>query len=129
MNADKQAVSQTLVVLFGLYYSLLQGFILSNYKGSLLTNRYPTGIMEYIGCGPLRVTVTIRIITFLVGDPYKPSFPTVTGRGPYPTNITNITRVLNHCSSRLKSACSTHGSACAGTGLTGGFSQKKTPFR
>ena len=23
-------------------------------------------------------------ITFLVGDPYKPSFPTVTGRGPYP---------------------------------------------
>ena len=26
-------------------------------------------------------------ITFLVGDPYKPSFPTVTGRGPYPSYI------------------------------------------
>ena len=33
---------------------------------------------------PLPVTVTTRIITFLVGDPYKPSFPTVTGRGPHP---------------------------------------------
>ena len=41
-------------------------------------------IYIYIGCGPLTVTVTTRIITFLVGDPYKPSFPTVTVRGPYP---------------------------------------------
>ena len=38
----------------------------------------------YIGCGPLTVTVTTRIITFLVGDPYKPSFATVTGKGPPP---------------------------------------------
>ena len=30
--------------------------------------------------------MTTRIITFLVGDPYKPSFPTVTGRGPYPND-------------------------------------------
>ena len=37
-----------------------------------------------IGCGPLPVTVTNRIMTFLVGDPYKPPFPTVTGRGPRP---------------------------------------------
>ena len=37
-----------------------------------------------LGVAPLPVTVTTRIITFLVGDPYKPSFPTVTGRGPYP---------------------------------------------
>ncbi len=37
-----------------------------------------------LGCGPLTVTVTTRIITFLVGDPYKPSFPTVTVRGSYP---------------------------------------------
>ena len=39
---------------------------------------------KYIGCGPLTVTVTTRIMTFLVGDPYKPSFTTVTVRGPYP---------------------------------------------
>ncbi len=32
--------------------------------------------IPFIGCGPLSVTVTTRIITFLVGDPYKPSFPT-----------------------------------------------------
>ena len=25
--------------------------------------------------------MTTRIITFLIGNPYKPSFPTVTGRG------------------------------------------------
>ena len=41
----------------------------------------------YLGCGPLTVTVTTRIITFLVGDPYKPSFITVTVRGPYPRYI------------------------------------------
>ena len=40
--------------------------------------------MVLVGCGPLPVTVTTRIITFLEGDPYKPSFPTVTGRGPHP---------------------------------------------
>ena len=37
-----------------------------------------------VGCGPLPVTVTTRIIIFLVGNPYKPSFTTVTVRGPYP---------------------------------------------
>ena len=36
------------------------------------------------GCGPLTVTVTTRIITFLVGDSYKPLFATVTVRGPHP---------------------------------------------
>ena len=35
-----------------------------------------------LGCGPLTVTVTTRSIIFLVGDPYKPSIATVTGRGP-----------------------------------------------
>ena len=30
---------------------------------------------------PPRMPVTTRIITFLVGDSYKPSFATVTGRG------------------------------------------------
>ncbi len=39
----------------------------------------------YLGLSPHPVTVATRIITFLVGDPYKPSFPTVTGRGVDPT--------------------------------------------
>ena len=38
----------------------------------------------YFGYGPLPVTVTTRIITFLVGNPFKPLFATVTGRGPHP---------------------------------------------
>ena len=41
--------------------------------------------MLYIGCGPLPVAVTARIITFLVGNPYKPLFATVTGKGPHPS--------------------------------------------
>ena len=36
------------------------------------------------GYGPLTVTVTTWIITFLGGNPYKPSFATVTVRGPHP---------------------------------------------
>ena len=39
------------------------------------------------GCGPLPVTVTTRIITFLIGNPYNPSFTTVTVRGPYPIYV------------------------------------------
>ena len=50
-------------------------------------------ICIYLGCGPLTVTVTTRIITFLVGTPYKPSFTSVTVRGPYPT-YTIFRRVL-----------------------------------
>ena len=38
----------------------------------------------YIRSTPHPVTVTTRIITFLVGNSYKPSFPTVTVRGPHP---------------------------------------------
>ena len=43
---------------------------------------------------PHRMPVTTRIITFLVGDPYKPSFTTVTVRGPHPksTNFLYIFR-------------------------------------
>ena len=37
-----------------------------------------------IGLSPLPVIVTTRIVVFLVGDPYKPSFATVTGRGDNP---------------------------------------------
>ena len=42
-------------------------------------------LVLFIGYGPLTVTVTTRIITFLVGNPYKPSFATVTVRGPHPS--------------------------------------------
>ena len=38
----------------------------------------------YVGLPPCPVTVTNRIVIFLVGDPYKPSFTTVTGRGDNP---------------------------------------------
>ncbi len=41
----------------------------------------------YIRSTPHPVTVTTRIITFLVGNPYKPSFATVTGRGDNPNYI------------------------------------------
>ncbi len=40
--------------------------------------------MFYLGLSPLPVTVTTSIIIFLVGDSYKPSFATVTGRGGQP---------------------------------------------
>ena len=39
---------------------------------------------------PHPVTVTTRIITFLVGNPYKPSFATVTGWGVDPTYLIYI---------------------------------------
>ena len=38
-------------------------------------------IYIYIGLSPLPVRVTTRIITFLVGNPYKPSFPLLLGGG------------------------------------------------
>ena len=38
----------------------------------------------YFGTTPHPVTVTTRIIPFLVGNPYKPSFLTVTGWGGRP---------------------------------------------
>ena len=42
----------------------------------------------YVGYGPFPVTVTTRIITFVVGNPYKPLFATVTGKGPHPSYMT-----------------------------------------
>ena len=39
---------------------------------------------------PPRIPVTTRTITFLVGDPYKPSFATVTGRGDNPKDTSGI---------------------------------------
>ena len=45
-------------------------------------------VMEFVyifeiclGLPPLPVRVTTRIIVFLVGDPYKPSFPLLLGGG------------------------------------------------
>ena len=37
--------------------------------------------MVLVGLSPLPVRVTTRIITFLVGNPYKPSFPLLLGGG------------------------------------------------
>ena len=56
----------------------------------------------YLGCCPLPVTVTTRIVIFLVGDSYKPSFATATGRGAtskvYLTNAWNRSpRILSLC--------------------------------
>ena len=42
------------------------------------------GFVKYFGLSPLPVRVTTRIIAFLVGNPYKPSFATVTGWGVDP---------------------------------------------
>ena len=42
----------------------------------------PPGIYHrYLGLSPFQVTVTTRIIPFSVGNPYKPSFAIVTGKG------------------------------------------------
>ena len=38
-------------------------------------------VFIYFGLSPLPVRVTTRIITFLVGNPYKPSFPLLLGGG------------------------------------------------
>ena len=37
-----------------------------------------------------RLLVTTRIVSCLVGNPYKPSFATITGKGDNPTYITEI---------------------------------------
>ena len=44
-------------------------------------------VAPYLRSTPHPVTVTTRIITFLVGNPYKPSFATVTGWGVDPNQI------------------------------------------
>ncbi len=46
----------------------------------------------YLGFSPCPVTVATRTIMFLVGDPNKPSFATVTGRGDDPNFTTKITK-------------------------------------
>ena len=59
----------------------------------------------YIGLSPLPVTVTTRIITFLVGDPYKPSFATVTGRGDNPTYIDTQNDDLQNVTPLFRGTC------------------------
>ena len=68
--------------------SLLGSFMLNNHI--------------YVGCGPVTVTVTTRIITFLVGDPYKPSFTTVTVRGPHPIYMYIYDNYTNYKRKKLK---------------------------
>ena len=50
-------------------------------RGDFLVDSNLTKTWRYLGLSPCPVTVTTRIITFLVGNPYKHSFVTVTGRG------------------------------------------------
>ena len=54
----------------------------------------------YLRSTPHPVTVTTRIITFLVGNPYKPSFATVTGWGVDPiytqqTGLMGVTSIFS----------------------------------
>ena len=56
---------------------------LLNFGGLILAK--VAGILLYLRSTPHPVTVTTRIITFLVGNPYKPSFATVTGWGVDPS--------------------------------------------
>ena len=62
--------------------AVFQGSSLKSMVGP--SSSLPKTNMDNLGVAPLPVTVTTRIITFLVGDPYKPSFATVTGRGDNP---------------------------------------------
>ena len=56
----------------------------------------PNGWLILVRSTPHPVTVTTRIITFLVGNPYKPSFATVTGWGVDPIYwYKPIERILN----------------------------------
>ena len=50
----------------------------------------------YFRSTPHPVTVPTRIITFLVGNPYKPSFATVTGWGVDPMYITYMNHIMSH---------------------------------
>ena len=54
-------------------------------------------IYIYIGLSPLPVRVTTRIITFLVGNPYKPSFPLLLGGGTtqYIDKRSSLTKQIN----------------------------------
>ena len=60
---------------------------LNHLYNGVIYSVYIIYIYIYIRSTPHPVTVTTRIITFLVGNPYKPSFATVTGWGVVPIYI------------------------------------------
>ena len=62
-------------------------YMISRHVHFIVTVTCGVQVNLYIGLSPHPATATTRIITFLVGNPYKPSFVTVTGRGEYPTYI------------------------------------------
>ena len=61
--------------------SLHSGEIPITYAGWKIHQPFWWFFYQEIETTPHPVTVTTRIITFLVGNPYKPSFATATGRG------------------------------------------------
>ena len=73
----------------GTYLTIFGRLLISKESGKLhstdsLTPTTKKGVCiynVYVGTTPHPVTVTTRIITFLIGNPYKPSFVTVTGWG------------------------------------------------
>ena len=57
----------------------------SSYSQEVLSRlQIPAFRKVFVGSGPFTVTGTTGSFMFLVGDPYKPPFATVTGRGPPP---------------------------------------------
>ena len=63
----------------------------------------------YLGCGPLPVTVTTRMITFRLGNLYRlPSFTTVTGRGPHPNHNNDLPNFLSRGSEARAQLSLTH---------------------
>ena len=71
-------------------------------EGFFTTKGTPQKMGIYWVVPPPRMPVTTRMITFLVGDPYKPSFATVTGRGEQPKvyNLMSPLKVATGCSGR-----------------------------
>jgi len=56
----------------------------------------------FLGYGPFPLTVTTRILPFLVGNPYKPLFATVTGKGPHPRySVVKFVKPFKHTLSFL----------------------------
>ena len=58
-------------------------------KTNMTMKKTPVLNRRYIRSTPHPVTVTTRNIIFLVGNPYKPSFATVTGRGVVPRDTSS----------------------------------------
>ncbi len=42
---------------------------------------------QYVGLSPFPVIVTTRIVSCFVGNPCKPSFATITGKGDNPNDM------------------------------------------